>query len=208
MITRTLLLIRHGETAWNAEGRWQGQTDIGLAESGRSQARVLGARLGALWARGVVPTPTHAAVSDLSRARETLDLILASSGCAATVRIDPRLRERSFGSWEGKTAAEIGHAPGSGERPADAEPNDCVMERMVRALDTLWETQAQTMMIVGHGGSLRALLAHVAGLGVEGMRRFQLGNTSLSIVTLMGETLETAQGRLVRVNDTAHLERE
>jgi broad specificity phosphatase PhoE len=59
---------------------------------------------------------------------------------------------------------------------------------------------------VGHGGSLRSLLARAAGLDAGGVRRFALGNTSLSVVTFTGPTLAESHSRLLRINDTAHLE--
>lgn len=202
-MTLTLLLIRHGETDWNAQGRWQGQRDVPLNETGRAQARRLAQRLPGFWAGvGLSEPPRRLWTSDLSRAHETarlLDLDLP-------LTVEPRLRERSFGSWEGKTNAEVGHAPGSGERAPDAELAELVWERVLASLETIWETQEPVSLIVGHGGSLRAVLAHAAGLPVEGMARFQLANTALSVVRFTGTTWKEAQGRLVSVNDTAHLE--
>ena len=122
----TLLLVRHGETDWNAEQRWQGQCDVPLNETGRVQARRLGARLARLWEQGALPRPTRLLVSDLSRAVETAQLL----NVAPLLETDFRLRERGFGSWEGKTSAEVGHAPGSRERASDAESIESVWERM------------------------------------------------------------------------------
>lgn len=193
MSQATLLLVRHGETDWNAQQRWQGQCDVPLNETGRLQARLLEQRLTRLWERGHLPRPTRLLSSDLSRAMETATLLTTG----LPLERDPRLRERGFGSWEGKTSAEVGHAPGSAERAPDAEPIEQVWERVVAALSPL----EGCVLVVGHGGALRAALAYIAGMGLEGMRRFSLGNTSLSV-----GTLEQGGGKLLRVNDSAHLE--
>ena len=91
------------------------------------------------------------------------------------------------------------------ERPASAEPYPQVWARMRGALEEIWE-RGETTLVVGHGGSLRCWLAHCAGLGDADLRRFALGNTSLSVATWTGDSLPAAKGRLLRVNDTAHLE--
>lgn len=189
----TLLLVRHGETAWNAENRWQGQCDIPLNDRGRVQARALGERLARLWERGELPRPTQLVSSDLDRAVETAALLATGLPLAR----DIRLRERGFGSWEGKTHAEVGHAPGSAARAEDAETLESVWERVTACIESL----EGCVLVVGHGGALRAALAHAAGHTHAGMRHFTLGNTSLSVVRY-----EHGVGTLVRVNDTAHLE--
>ena len=193
MSKATLLLVRHGETDWNAQNRWQGQCDVPLNSLGQAQSRLLGERLARLWREGELPQPTRLLTSDLSRATETAELLQTG----LVLERDGRLRERGFGSWEGKTNAELGHAPGSGERAPDAEPIEQVWERVVAALAPL----EGTALVVGHGGALRAALAYVAEMGHEGMRHFTLRNTSLSVVTLA-----PSGGKLLRVNDTAHLE--
>lgn len=189
----TLLLVRHGETDWNVQQRWQGQCDVPLNARGQEQARRLGERLARLWEHGVLPLPTRLLASDLSRAVETAQLLKG----APRLETDIRLRERGFGSWEGKTSTEVGHAPGSQERASDAESIESVWERMRAVTDPL----EGVVLIVGHGGALRALLAQVIGQGPEGMRHFTLGNTSLSVVTTSAQG-----GKLLRLNDVAHLE--
>jgi probable phosphoglycerate mutase len=95
---RTLYLARHGETDWNLEGRWQGQTDIGLNGSGRAQAAALAERLAG---HGIA----HVSASDLSRARQTAEIVARRLG-VATVAVDHALRERGFGVFEGLTREE------------------------------------------------------------------------------------------------------
>jgi broad specificity phosphatase PhoE len=92
-----LLLVRHGETDWNRDGRWQGGSDTRLNDLGREQARALAEQLD-----GDIDVLYS---SDLARARETAEIVAAKLGLE--VRLDPRLRERGFGSWEGLTMPEI-----------------------------------------------------------------------------------------------------
>src|SRR5262245_65615545 len=93
-----LLLTRHGETDWNREHRVQGHTDVPLNENGREQARALAERL--------VDVPLAAIyASDLARARETAEIVARRLGLG--VVLDPGLREKNFGSWEGLTDVEI-----------------------------------------------------------------------------------------------------
>jgi broad specificity phosphatase PhoE len=92
----TLLLVRHGETDWNRDGRWQGQSDTPLNEVGRQQAVRVAEELDGI---DVVYS------SDLARARETAEIVAERLGL--DVELDERLRERSFGAWEGKTGPEI-----------------------------------------------------------------------------------------------------
>ena len=93
-----VLLVRHGETAWNREGRYQGRTDIPLSPDGEAQVRALGLRL------AHVPIAI-AIASPLSRARRTAEAIL--TGRTTELEIDDGLREISHGGWEGKLATDI-----------------------------------------------------------------------------------------------------
>src|SRR3954449_1914254 len=92
-----LLLVRHGQSEWNAVGRWQGQADPPLTELGREQARLAARSLGALDA---------IFASDLQRATETA-LIISNALGVGPVVIDPDLRERDAGEWSGLTRSEI-----------------------------------------------------------------------------------------------------
>ncbi len=165
-MARTLYMVRHAMTAWNAERRWQGQTDIPLSDEGRAQARELASRLRA---RGLVRIHT----SDLSRARETAAIVAQDLGL--TVVCDPDLRERAFGPFEGKTADECAATLGAlWERyvadrrclPEGAEPDaqvvarmDCAVERAAAALPD----ETSSALLVSHGSSLRSLLTHYLG---------------------------------------------
>jgi 2,3-bisphosphoglycerate-dependent phosphoglycerate mutase len=159
----TFLLLRHGETDWNRDGRWQGHSDTHLNDAGRRQARRVAAELDGV---DVIYA------SDLARARETAVIIGAAVG--RDVEIDPRLRERSFGSWEGLTAPEIEQQfaeelarwrVGEGAGPDDAEPFDAFAERVQLFVD---ETAArhpdETVLVVAHGGTIRVIHALARGL--------------------------------------------
>lgn len=91
-----ILLVRHGESTWNAEGRWQGQADPPLSRRGRAQARAAAAHL---------PAAAAVVASDLDRARETADLLVTPHGLAVVIDVD--LRERDAGAFSGLTRSEI-----------------------------------------------------------------------------------------------------
>jgi glucosyl-3-phosphoglycerate phosphatase len=203
-VTR-LVLVRHGQTAWNLEGRAQGHTDVGLDETGRAQAATLAPYVAAM-------APTALWSSDLTRARQTADQLVAATGL--TVRLDARLREFDAGDRAGLTAEEFaerfpgahaswqdghvtGHVPG-------AETIAQVVARMVPALQEIWQAtpDGDTSVVVAHGACLRvSLLAF-------------LGWPETLLSTLRGldncgwAVLETgAQGRGIRLasyNETAH----
>jgi broad specificity phosphatase PhoE len=160
----TLLFVRHGETDWNRDGRWQGHSDTQLNDAGREQARLVAGELGGV---DVIYS------SDLARARETADIIAAQLG-GLEVNVDHRLRERSFGAWEGRTAPEIEadfaeqHArwlAGKGAGADDAEPFDAFGARVRGFLeDLLARHPEETVLIVAHGGSIRVIHALASGL--------------------------------------------
>jgi len=160
----TLLLVRHGETDWNRDGRWQGHSDTQLNDAGREQACRVAGELGNV---DVIYS------SDLARARETADIIAAQLG-DLEVKVDRRLRERSFGAWEGRTASEIEsefaeqHArwrAGNGAGADDAEPFDTFGDRVRHFLeDLLAKHPGETVLVVAHGGSIRVIHALAGGL--------------------------------------------
>jgi broad specificity phosphatase PhoE len=163
---RVLYLARHGETPWNLEGRWQGHTDVALSERGREQAAALGARLAGL---GIA----HVRASDLSRARETATIVAAALGLTDVV-VDPDLRERAFGVFEGLTREECASrhpavwADYERDRriyPPGAEAHENVLARMnaaVRAAHTAAASD-DAVLLVSHGGSVRLMLSAATG---------------------------------------------
>jgi len=153
----TLLLARHGETDWNRELRIQGSSDIGLNELGRRQAQYLAqeltdAELDAIYS------------SDLSRAQATAAAVAATHDLE--VNLDPRLRERSFGSWEGLTREDISAFP-AGSRH-DGETDDEVRMRVLAAVEEIAANHpGQQVLVVSHGGALNTLWHHALGVRVE-----------------------------------------
>src|SRR4051812_13171405 len=95
-----LLLVRHGETAWNREGRYQGRTDIPLSETGQAQVRALGERLRSIPIKIAYASP-------LSRAKNTAEAILAGRTPITPLWLEAGLLEISHGGWEGLLASEV-----------------------------------------------------------------------------------------------------
>lgn len=148
----TLLLVRHGETDWNADGRLQGQTDRPLNDFGRHQARELAEELADEQLDAVY-------ASDLSRARETAEILGEQLGLAAV--LDPDLREKDWGTWEGLTSVERDRVEFVGESTQEHA------ERMLRALRRIAERHpGGRVLVVTHGGSLRRVQAEALGMAL------------------------------------------
>ena len=160
----TLLLARHGETDWNRDGRFQGHADTSLNGRGREQARALADEL---------PHVDVIYSSDLARSIETAEIVGERLGLE--VRVDPRLRERSFGGWEGLTGVEIERASpdsyarwrsGEGFGADDAETHEAFAARIEAFLaDILERHPGETVLVVAHGGSIRVIQA--VGIGLD-----------------------------------------
>jgi len=195
-----LWLIRHGETAFNAEGRWQGQSDTPLNAVGERQAAALAPRL-----RDIDFDAVHS--SDLSRALRTAQLALPKHQPLA----DPRLRELNFGRWEGLVWHQIpeheradldswrsdpaGFTPPEGERFTD-------MLARVAAWRADLPPQGR-LAVVAHGGTLRALFFSLLGMPNHETRwGMTLDNCSISRVQL-----STRATTILSLNDTWHLTR-
>jgi broad specificity phosphatase PhoE len=151
-VTR-LLLVRHGETDWNADGRLQGQTDRPLSEFGRTQARRLADALAGEELEAIYS-------SDLSRARETAEIVGERVGLP--VALDPDLREKDWGSWEGLTAVERDRVEFVGES------TEAHQERILRALRRISGDHpgGRVVLIVTHGGSMRRVQTAALGLAL------------------------------------------
>ncbi len=147
----TLLLVRHGETDWNAEGRLQGHTDRPLNDHGRRQAKELADRLAGEEAVDAIYA------SDLSRATETAEIVGERLGLPVVV--DPDLREKHWGNWEGLTGDERAAIDFVGES------THAHRERVLRAVRRIVERHpGQRIVVVTHGGSLRRIQAALKGV--------------------------------------------
>src|SRR5579862_540273 len=162
-------LVRHGQTDWNVENRIQGHTDTPLNAAGRAQAAQLREKL-----KPVVFD--HCFSSDLQRAMETARVLTAS--CSLVMHIDPRLRERNFGIWEGKLSAEL--AASLEQEWVTVETDEAIQKRFFAFLqDTEKKHPGSSILIVTHGGVMRTVLAKQLGISssaihVENMAFLQL----------------------------------
>ena len=168
-MTTRLVLWRHGRTEWNSERRFQGQTDIALDETGRSQAAEAARHLALL-------PPSRIVSSDLQRAQATAAELGRLTGLP--IATDSRLRETYAGGWQGLSREELmaQHGPevmawgaGSDLRPGGGERRSEVAARMVAAItDAIRDLPADsTLVIATHGGSARAAVGALLGLPVE-----------------------------------------
>ncbi len=151
-----ILVVRHGESEWNAAGRWQGHADPPLSDRGEQQARVAAERLGAVGA---------IVASDLRRAATTAVLISQGLGVGPVI-VDERLRERDVGEWTGLTRREIDERfPGylaDGSRPPGFEPAERLLERVYPCLVELADAhRGDSVLAVSHAGVIFALEAHL-----------------------------------------------
>lgn len=147
-----LLVVRHGESEWNALGRWQGHADPPLSDLGVEQARLAARVLGSFDA---------IACSDLQRARATAELLADELGIGPVIA-DPRLRETDAGEWQGLTHAEIDlRWPGyldEGKRPPGFEQPEQTAARAAQALhDLALRLGGGTALVVSHSGTIRSL---------------------------------------------------
>jgi broad specificity phosphatase PhoE len=187
-----LLVVRHGQSEWNAIGRWQGHADPALSELGRRQAAVAAASIGAV--DGIIS-------SDLLRAAETAAIIAQRLGVGPVI-IDERLRERDVGEWTGLTRIEINRRwPGwidDLRRPDGFEDVDSVLLRVLEAFAAIREASpGGSLLVVTHGGVIRSLAAShglddipVANLAGITMRISESGQTVVERIALLdGQTV-------------------
>ena len=199
-----LLLARHGETAWNAEGRYQGQEDIALSPVGEAQALALGERL-----RDV--RIDRAIASPLSRARRTAEFALGRAR-ASMLATDPGLMEIAHGEWEGLLAGEIRERDPERARAWREEPHEVLMpkgESLQHVLDRAWPAleracdglgDGDTLLLVAHDAVNRVLLCRILGLPLSRLWGFRQAPTTLNL--LEGPSADRLE--VVRLNDCAH----
>ncbi|MDQ1063670.1 MULTISPECIES: histidine phosphatase family protein [unclassified Stenotrophomonas] len=199
-----ILLARHGETPWNAEGRYQGQIDIPLSPIGEAQAQALGERLKSV-------DITRAVASPLSRAQRTAQLALGSER-AGMLLTEPELQEIAHGEWEGLLASEINEKDPSRLQAWRDEPDTVLMpggESLRLVLDRSWRGLARaaeglgehdTLLVVAHDAVNRVILCRILGLPLSRLWTFRQAPTTLNL--LEGADLDSLE--VVRLNDCAH----
>ncbi len=159
---RTIFLARHGETDWNAAGRWQGHTGVPVNANGRAQALALAERMRR---EGI------AAIASSDPLRGTAEIVAEVLGLEVS-RLDPDLREQRFGRFEGLTRVECQerfpeewarYVGDSHMSPPDGESRDDLLARVVPAVHRIAEQLASPVLVIMHGGAMRALLNESVG---------------------------------------------
>lgn len=198
-----IILIRHGETEWNKDFRFQGSTDIPLCEEGISQANLLSKRLNGAF--DVVYT------SPLVRALHTAQVV-AGEVCEPIVL--PELREINFGSWEGYTLEKIkAEFPTEYHRwrndketgqlmGGDASIKNAAIRGHDAILSIVDNHPGKTIAVVAHGGILKAALIGLFNWDMTMYHSFFLGNTSITRLRFNGQKKPILMG----LNDTCHLD--
>jgi broad specificity phosphatase PhoE len=201
-----ILLVRHGETAWNREGRYQGRTDVPLSPEGEEQVQALALRLAELPIAIAVASP-------LSRARRTAEAIL--EGRAIALVLDPDLVEISHGAWEGKLVSDLeavnkemlGTWRSTPDRHVPAGPGaETLGEVEARAWPALARAIArlepdETALVAAHDAVNRTIICRVLGLPLTRVWTFRQAPATLNV--LSGPSLDELQ--LVRLNDSEHV---
>ncbi len=197
-----LVLVRHGETAWNHDGRLQGQTDVPLSEFGRAQAARLRERLR--------DEPFAAAYSsDLSRCWETATTVVADRDVPLRPMVG--LREVHLGAWQGRSWDELRAAEPAAvawveadlanRAPPGGETRRELQARVVGAIKEIAAAHPdEQVLVVSHGGALRAFLCWVLDADLLASRRIELDNAGVCRVDLRGDSRT-----LVGWNDVSHL---
>jgi broad specificity phosphatase PhoE len=205
----TLYLVRHGVTAWNRELRMQGHKDVPLDAEGLQQAQRVAARLALLPRK-----PDAIWCSDLVRARVTAETI--ATALDLPIRARTELREVRLGDWEGLTRADI-EARGEGAqleqylrdslryRPPNGERLEEVWDRIARVGEELRaEWTGKTVVLAGHGASLRVFVGLAIGATPAILRSLWLDNASLTALRLAPQGSDPP-GLVWMLNDTSHL---
>lgn len=194
--------MRHGQTAWNLDQRAQGHRDLPLDETGKAQAQAVRHSFSDFKVQRII-------TSDLERAYETALPIADAKGLIPEV--DPRIRERNFGEWEGSGFAEIaarfevhsaihGIQDRSQVRPPKGESMQDVWNRLAPFTQELLEKGEDTI-VVSHGGTLSTLLAMLIGGDLGVSSAFKFFNTGVTQL----DQFRGGQFRLVKYNDISHL---
>lgn len=205
MSDRRIVLVRHGVTEWNREGRFQGQLDPPLAEAGHREARLLAERI----AGDPLLRPARLISSSLGRATETARAIGEAVG--VEVEADPRLMEIGQGDWEGRTHAQLEvddrdrylawRSAAGIRQPPGGEPIEAAARRVRSLLDDLQDNGAWPACLVSHGGTLRILAHALLDLGGGRARALDVDNASISVAA----RVDDGAWRLERWNDSLHL---
>lgn len=185
----TLYLIRHGETDWNREARYQGQRDIPLNAKGREQARRNG--------RALMPLAAAIAHADfvaspLIRATETMSIVRAELDLAGDFRIEPELREIHYGHWEGQLASELSITDPEGIAQKSNDPfgwrprgGESYADLAARICQWLAHVERDTIAVT-HGGVSRVARGAVLGLNPRDVPYLEVPQDKILVLTQTG----------------------
>ena len=201
MTARRLVLVRHGVTDWNREGRFQGHLDPPLSDDGRLEARLAARRI----AGDDALRPARIVSSSLARAHQTATAIGDAAGIA--VEADPRLIEIGQGEWEGRTHDDVSVNDAERYRiwrlsdglPPGGESIEATVERVTAVLDALGDGP-WPLLVVSHGGTIRVLARILFGLSPTRSWALDVDNASIGVALA-----SDGSWRLERWNDTLHL---
>ena len=196
-----LYFMRHGETVWNTERRYQGMTDIELWEEGLRQAECAAKRFKNIKIDKIYASP-------LKRAMKTAEKIAAEKGLEIISEDD--FREIHFGEWEGKTVSELTEKYGESYTNFIREPHkygfpgegsvENVINRIKPGIDKLIAEDEGNVLIVSHGGIIRLMIMYIMGLDSSWFTKMWINNTGVSIVEIKND-----RRLLLTLNDSAHL---
>ena len=198
-------IIRHGETAWNVDGRFQGQQDTALNEKGLAQAAALGNRLAGHRFEAVLTSP-------LDRAKKTAELASAKCEFEEFAEV-PALTEINHGDWEGRLSTEVEDewpellrrwhaAPETVKMPGDGgESLDDIARRAVPVVEAAAQKYKGDVLLASHDAVIKVLLCHWLDAPLSSFFRFQVPNCSITIV----EMKEGCAPRVSLMGDAAHV---
>lgn len=199
-----IYLVRHGQTSWNQQCRYQGSRDIPLDEDGISQVEKLAERLKDISWDG-------ATSSDLNRAKTTAEIILKHQP-KMKLHLYPELQEMKFGAWEGITFSDADRKWPHAVKSFFADPTQPIIpegenavefrERVLRGFDQVLSLakDGETWLVATHGGVIRVILCEILGVPLKEMWDFHQGNTALNILSV-----NNGQMKFDLINDTSHL---
>jgi len=201
-MTTTVLLVRHGQTSSNVTGFYMGWSDENLNEVGYTQARSLSSRLASLPITSVYTSPLRRAYTTAAILAEPHKLEL---------KFSDHLTEIRLGDWQGLHMDEIKRRWPELWQQSRIDPSELTMpngesfgqvtERAVRAFEMIVEAnQGKLVAIVTHDVIIRVLAAYILGVSNSIYRRFEINNTSLSVIGVANDN-----SRLITLNDTSHL---
>jgi broad specificity phosphatase PhoE len=207
-VSQLLILVRHGVTDWNREGRFQGRLDPPLSDVGKGETSLLAERLAA----DPSLRPRRLVTSPLARATMTASIIAEALGGDPRPEPEPRLVEIGQGAWEGHTHAELAITAAddyaawrrdeAAHPPPGGEPIDGVVKRVGAALADLVAADRWPLAVVSHGGALRIAGHLLLGIGLDRAWHMDQDNAGLSVLSRRSAG---DAWRVERWNDAGHL---